>query len=147
MSEYNKELTKRWFDEVWNKGRREAIDEMMPTECVLHDGNVSAAGPDGFKPFYDRMQAAFSDHHVEVSMVIAEGDLCCARWTATMRHTGDALGVPATGKHLTCTGTSVIRFAQGRMIEAWQNWDEMGLMRQISGGEPAPIYVAASASV
>ena len=143
MSEVNKELARRWFEEVWNKGRRDAIDEMMPVDCVLHDGNVSITGPDGFKPFYDRLQAAFSDHRIEIAMSIAEGDLVCVRWIATMRHTGDDLGVPATDKQVRCTGTSVIRFAGGRMVEAWQNWDEMGLMQQIQAGVSAQTSVAA----
>jgi SnoaL-like polyketide cyclase len=61
MSEANKQLARRWFDEVWNKQRRQAIAEMLDSDSVVHEGAHSARGPEGFYSFYDRMQAAFSN--------------------------------------------------------------------------------------
>ena len=82
----------RWFEEVWNNGRREVIDEMFPPEFVMYDGGTESKGPDGFKPFYDRMRASFSDIKVTPHESISDGDLACLRWSATMRHpvTGSA---------------------------------------------------------
>ena len=31
-----KALVRRWFEEVWNKGREEAIDEMFAEDGVAH---------------------------------------------------------------------------------------------------------------
>ena len=53
------------------------------------------------------------------------------RWTATMTHKGDELGFAATGSPATVTGMSVVRIAGGKIVEAWNNWDLMGLMQQI----------------
>lgn len=143
MSEQNKKLVRRWFEEVWNQGRREVIDELMPTECIIYDGSKPVKGPEEFKPFYDRIQSAFSESHMEVMDTIAEGDTVCARWQVTMRHTGDSLGLPATGKQVKISGISVIRFADGRMVEAWQNWDMMGMLEQLQGTQPAMLYMSA----
>jgi steroid delta-isomerase-like uncharacterized protein len=144
MSESNIALARRWFDEIWNKGRREAIDELMPADCIIHDGDATIVGPEGFKPYFDRLQAAFSDIHVEILDNFAAGDLVCTRWVVTMRHTGDALGMPATGKQLRATGMGIVRIRNGRFAEGWQNWDMLGLMEQIHGANRAAVYMAAS---
>ena len=143
MSDHQKASIVRWFEEVWNKGRREVIDEMFPPEIILHDGDTVSKGPEAFKLFYDRMRASFSDIKVTPEEAISEGDLVCLRWSVTMRHTGDGIGVPSTGKQLRTTGMTMIRFANGRFSEAWQNWDMMQLMEQINNAPQSKTYIAA----
>lgn len=142
MSDH-KAMIGRWFEEVWNKGRREVIDEMFPPEIILHDGDAVSKGPEAFKVFYDRMRTSFSDIKVTPEESISEGDLVCLRWSVTMRHTGDGMGVPSTGKQLRTTGMTMIRFANGRFAEAWQNWDMMQLMEQINDAPRSKTYIAA----
>lgn len=146
MSEANKQLGRRWFEEVWNKRRRDVIAEMLDPDAVVHEGNVDARGPEGFYAFYDRMQAAFSKVHVTVEDAIAEGDKVCIRWSCTMQHTGSGLGVPATNKQLHTTGISIIRVVNGKLGEGWQNWDMLNLMQQIKEEPAAPTYIAAGAA-
>jgi predicted ester cyclase len=138
-----REAVIRWFEEVWNKGRREAIEEILPPHFVLHEGDVAAKGPEGFKPFFDRMQASFSGIHVTPHEAISDGDYVCLRWSATMRHTGDGLGMKATGKQVHTTGMSMVRFADGRFAEAWQNWDMVGILEQINSAGRSELFVAA----
>src|SRR6266480_213632 len=99
-------LIVRWFEEVWNQGRRESIDAMLHPEGVIHDGPTLCKGPEGFKPFFDRMRAAFSDIRVTVHEVVSAGDLSSVRWSATMRHATDDLA-PATGNEIRITGISM----------------------------------------
>jgi steroid delta-isomerase-like uncharacterized protein len=146
MSEANQQLITQWFEEVWNKGRREAIAEMLAPEAVIREGDATVKGPEGFYGFFDRMHAAFSGIHITVLDTIAEGDQVCARWSCSMKHTGDGLGVPATGKPLVTTGISIARIRDGKIVEAWQNWDMLGLMQEIKGEGMAPTYIAANAS-
>jgi len=82
---------------------------MMGKDSMIHDGGVTITGPEDFKPYFDRLQSAFSDIHVEVLKTLAEDEWVCLRWVVTMRHTGDSLGVPATGKHLRAAGMSMSR--------------------------------------
>ena len=143
MSEIDRKLGERWFEEVWNKGRREAIAEMLAPEGVIHDGGDAMQGPAGFYPFYDRIRATFSDMHVKVEDTFAEGNVLCVRWSCSVRHTGDGLGFPPTGKTCHITGISIVRFAHGQLVEAWQNWDMLGLLQQIQGAPKAATYITA----
>jgi steroid delta-isomerase-like uncharacterized protein len=137
-------LGRRWFEEVWNRGRREAIAEMMAPDAVIHDGATDSTGPGGFYPFFDRMNEAFSDMRLTLEAVIAQGDAACVRWSCTMNHTGGGLGIPPTGKPIHITGISILRASDGKIVEAWQNWDMLGLMEQIHGqGKTAATYIGA----
>lgn len=143
MSEQPKQTIVRWFEEVWNKGRRQTIDELLSPDCVIHDGNTSLKGPEEFKKYFDLMRSAFSEIQVTPEEAVSEGTLVCLRWSVKMRHTGDGLGMPATGRNVQMTGISIVRFAGGRFAEAWQNWDMLGVMQQIQQAEPAKLYMSA----
>jgi predicted ester cyclase len=139
------EMARRWFEEVWNMRRRDAIAEMMHPDAVVHDAGVDTRGPSGFYPFFDRIHATFSDMHVTVNDTIEQGDRVCVRWSCTMRHTGEGLGMAPTGKALEITGITIMRVEGGKMIEGWQNWDMLGLLAQIEGKMKGATYVGASA--
>ena len=79
QKEAQRTFAARWFEEVWNKSRREAIDEMFPEGAVLHDGQNVYRGPEEFKRFYDVLRAKLSDVRITLLEVIAEGDIWSAR--------------------------------------------------------------------
>ncbi len=93
------------------------------------------------KLFFNRLQSAFSDIRVTTHEAISDGDFVCLRWSATMRHTGDALGMPATHKQLHTSGISIVRVKEGRFAEAWQNWDMLGVTQQITNTAQAKLYM------
>ena len=124
-SEQNKHLVHRWFEEVWNQGRREVIAELFAPDCVLHDGNVRIRGPREFEAFFDALQSRFVDIRVTPGIALCDGDLVSLRWTVECRD-------KSTGKNLSTTGISIVRVKDGRFIEAWQNWDAAGLAAQLS---------------
>jgi steroid delta-isomerase-like uncharacterized protein len=147
MTDADRDLGQRWFDEVWNKRRREAIGEMMASNAVVHDGNETS-GPEAFYQFFDRISSAFPNIRVEVTDTIAEGNKLCVRWVSEATHTGDGLGFPATGRRIKVTGISILCVEQGKFVEAWQNWDMLGMMEQLKGDDhAAPTFIAASQPV
>jgi len=127
--EQNKRLILRWFDEVWNQGRRETIKELFAAECVLHDGASAYRGPEEFTAFHDRLRAEFSQFSVRPIVSLAEGDLACMRWNIEFVHT-------ASGRPVQITGISVVRVRNGQFVEAWQNWDTAGLAAQLANENP-----------
>jgi steroid delta-isomerase-like uncharacterized protein len=125
----------RWFEEVWNKGREEAIDEMFADEGVAHglldENGEELRGPAGFKPFFRKFRDAFPNIEVVIEDCIAEGDKAAARCTVRAKHTGEGLGVAATGNAVEFTGISIVRVRDGKIVEAWNNFDFMSLNQQI----------------
>jgi steroid delta-isomerase-like uncharacterized protein len=127
-------LMRRWFEEVWNEGRAESIDELFPEHAVLWGVSrmgVASQGPAEFKEFHKALRAAFPDVHIELEDVVQEGDMAFARWTATMTHSGDGLGMAPTGRALHLSGMSALRVHDGKLVEGWNNWDQMGMARQL----------------
>jgi steroid delta-isomerase-like uncharacterized protein len=141
MTQMERNLGSLWFEEVWNKRRRDAITEILTPDAVVHDGGIDAKGPEGFYPFYDLLMTALSDLRITVHDTIAEHDRICVRWSCVAKHTGDGLGIPPTGKAINVTGISLLRVADGRLVEAWQNWDMLGLMEQIHGRARSATYI------
>jgi predicted ester cyclase len=144
MTESERGLGQRWFELVWNQLRRDAISEMLPPDGVLHESGVDSTGPEGFYPFFDRMNATFSELQVKVEDSIAEGDRVCVRWSCRARHTGGGLGIDPTGVTIHITGISIFRVGGNSIVEAWQNWDMLGMLEQIKGLGKSGTHVAGS---
>ena len=128
-------LAEEWFDEVWNKRQIEAIDRLFAVDGVAH-GLVDAQGnelrgPAGFKPFFLQFTKVFPDIHVEVADTICEADKIAARCIVTATHRGDSLGVPASNKRVQFTGITILKIKDGKITEAWNNFDFQGLASQI----------------
>jgi steroid delta-isomerase-like uncharacterized protein len=143
MAQENSILIRRWFEEVWNNGRMEAIDEMASPGVIGH-GQAQHATDIGlreFKPFVQALRSAFPDMKVTIDYIIEQGDKVVARWTSTMTHRGEFLGIAPTGKKATITGTTTQRISGGKIVEGWDNWDQLGLLVQI-GAVPAAHFVA-----
>ncbi|MBV9824477.1 MAG: ester cyclase [Alphaproteobacteria bacterium] len=143
MAEREVMLVRRWFEEVWNQRRVEAMDELLAADARVYGlgaGNDVVIGPAGFRPAYEQLLGAFPDIHFTVEDAISVGDLVALRWTARATHTGDHLGVPATGETVTITGMVFARAQDGKMVEGWNNWDMLGLMHA-TGQVPGPKIV------
>lgn len=135
MSDEGKALVHRWFEEVWNKGRAEAIDEMFAEDGIAHglsdEMGAPLRGPEHFKAFHQNFRAALPDIEVIVEDTVAEGDKVAARCTVRATHQGEGLGVAATNKPVEITGMSIVRIKDGKIVEGWNNFDFMKLYQQI----------------
>lgn len=135
MSTESQDLIRRWFEEVWNKGREDAIDEMFAADGIAHglteEGDKTLRGPEQFKPFYRTFRSAFPDLEVVVEDTISEGDKLAARCTVRGKHQSDSLGFAATGLSTDFTGITIVRIERGKIVEAWNNFDFMRMYRQL----------------
>jgi steroid delta-isomerase-like uncharacterized protein len=149
MSDHNITLIRRWFDEVWNEGRLETIRELMAPDAVGIGQAGSAVvirGPQQFEAFVEKLRGAFPDIHVTIEDAFCGDDRVVARWSATMTHSGDQLGIPASGKQVRITGISIARIANGQIVEGWDNWDQLALMREIGAITDSTVTLTASST-
>ena len=135
MSDKNKALIRRWFEEVWNKGRAEAIAEMFADDGIAHglsdDVDNPLGGPQGFLPFHAQFREAFPNIEVIVEDQIAEGDKVATRCSVRGKHSGDSLGFAATQMPVEFTGVTITRIRDGQIVEAWNNFDFMKMYKQL----------------
>lgn len=132
--EENVELMRRWFREVWDEGKKKTIYDLIAPEAVaigqLEDGKA-LHGPADFVPFVEQIRGAFPDIKMVVEDTFGAGDKVVLRWSATMTHTGDHLGMLATGKRVKLTGMSIVRIRDNKIVEGWDSWDQLGMLKQI----------------
>lgn len=131
MSIDNKTLVQRWFSEVWNEGRADAIDEMLADDAVVHGLGADLHGPAEFKHFHSAYRNAYPDVAIHIDGLVAEGDMVAVRWSAIGTHRGDGLGFPATGRRAQFTGMVFVRIKEGKLVEGWNNFDQLGMLQQL----------------
>ncbi len=138
MSADNKALVLRYVEEVLNKKNLSLIDELFAPTFIDHDASMpEAKGPAGIKRVAAMVHASFPDLQFTVEDMVAEGDKVVYRYTVRGTHLGDFMGIAPTGKQTAVTGIHIYRIANGKLQEEWENWDMLGLMRQL-GVLPQP---------
>jgi steroid delta-isomerase-like uncharacterized protein len=133
--EENVALMRRWFQEVWNEGRVQTIYELLAED--IHgwgqdEPGVEIRKPADFEALYNRLHGAFPDMKLTVGDAFGAGDRVVVRWSAVMTHTGDHLGVAASHKKVHISGITIARIVSGKIVEGWDNWDQLALMQQIA---------------
>ena len=137
MSEENKALVERFVGEAFNRGNLGIADEVYATRFFSHGTPEGEGGPEYVKQFVNMYRVAFPNGRAVIEDMIAEGDEVAYRWTYRGTHQGELMGIPPTGKEVTITGITINRFADGKIVEEWNNFDQLGMMQQL-GVIPAP---------
>jgi len=141
--EENKRLVERFYEQVWARGNVQFAEEVFADDYVRHDLRPTqpAPGAAGQAQVAKAFRAAFPDLQWRVDLLVAEGDLVAARWTASGTHTGTWAGLAATGRRAEFSGVNIFRFdATGKVVEIWNHRDDLGLQEQLGaavhGGAP-----------
>ena len=140
MSEENKVLVRRYFEEIWDKGNLDLIEELFTTNFVRHGPTATEGevrGLEGFKALVTMYRTALPDLRIPIEELIAEGDRVVTRWTARGTHQGELMGNAPTGDRASVTGILIDRISGGKIEEEWVDYDTLHLMQQI-GGVPQP---------
>jgi steroid delta-isomerase-like uncharacterized protein len=123
---------KRRYIEAFNRRDLAAFTDLFAPEYVLHaTGFPETRGPVELRKAVAASLESLSDVRLTADEMVAEGDRVATRWTLRARHTGTFMGVLATGRELTLSGTIIDRFVDGRIVEGWETVDMLGLMRQL----------------
>ncbi len=133
-------IVRRWFEEVWNQGREETVDELFAPDGIGHglgEGTADVRGPADFKIFLRNMRSAFPDAHIRIEDTIVERDRAVVRVVLEGTHLGEGLGLPPTRRRVSVTGIVILKVTGGQIAEGWNSWDQLGLLRQL-GAIPAP---------
>jgi len=121
--------------EAINTGNLALLDKFVAPGYVEH-----SEGFQGVEPFRQQVaafRAAFPDLRVAIEDVLTDGDRFASRTTVTGTHTGDLMGMPATGKRISVEAVDIGRVHDGQAAERWGGLNMYALLTQL-GVIPAP---------
>jgi steroid delta-isomerase-like uncharacterized protein len=133
MSAETKGIARRFFEEAFNSGNLDVVDELASPEFVNHDAALPepTVGIEAAKASIRAYREAFPDLRISIELQVAEGEYVTTRWSGRGTHQGDLMGMSATGKQATVTGITIDRIVDGLFVESWTNWDTLGLLVQL----------------
>jgi steroid delta-isomerase-like uncharacterized protein len=126
----------QWLIDFWSKGDYSLAHELHAADYVRHDSPFPINNPDAYVQFIQIYRSAFPDLTFTLEDMLVEGDRVVLRWRATATHTGELLGIPATGKAVNMRGMDLLHFREGKIIESWGVFDSLDVLRQIGAFPP-----------
>jgi steroid delta-isomerase-like uncharacterized protein len=132
VTEKNKAMVRRFWEEVFNGRKLSLIDEIFTADWVYHGvGGLKVYGPEGLKQFLTEYYNAFPDMQVKVENLIAEGDKVVSHMTSRGTHKGELMGIAPTGKQVTVPVICISRFVDDKIGEDWEIIDLFGMLQQL----------------
>lgn len=129
----NKDLVRRLYEEAFNGGNLDVVAELVAPDVVTHNPLIldAPAGPDSVRGGIEMLRGAFSDLHVEIVDLIAEGDRVASSIVMSGTNTGDYRRGGATGNSGSIRAFFVWRVADGRLAESWGVADRFDFLQQM----------------
>jgi steroid delta-isomerase-like uncharacterized protein len=129
--EENKAIVRRIF-EASNTGNPDILEEVIADDIIIHNPKPGQLpGSEGAKQSFQKFHSGFPDVKVTVEHMIAEEDLVMMHLLISATHKGEFAGISPTGKQITITGMEIVRLANGKVVERWSNFDQLGFYRQL----------------
>jgi predicted ester cyclase len=129
-----RKLSRDWFEIVWNRKDDSGIEKMAASDVIVHgldERGKPRKGTEFFRKFRRGFLSAFPDIHVDVEDVLVEGDKSAVRITFTGTHTGEGIGMPPTRLKFVSTAIAIMKWRDGKIAEAWNEFDAAGMMWQL----------------
>ena len=123
-------VVRRWFNEVWNAGREQAIYQLMAPNALIHGlGGEVMIGPTQFVGYFRAIHGALRPIEVTVVRTIVDGEMVAAHCHVTARHAGPSLGAPS-GRTVDFWGMTMSRVVDGQIVEGWNCFDFLTMYQQ-----------------
>jgi len=129
VEEKNKAVARTALEEMLGRGRIEENEAIYSPDYVSHGSRDIGRADD--RETTKGWRQAFPDLRVQIDKILAEGDLVSVRFIAEGTNTASGLGLPATGKAIRITGTTILRIVDGKIVEEWPSFDQLDLLRQL----------------
>jgi steroid delta-isomerase-like uncharacterized protein len=129
MSEDNKALARRSWEVLDNL---DVLDEVYADDLVWHEPDQDVRGPEEARQFVMMYKTAFPDLSATVEDVLSDGDKVVTRYTLRGTHQGEIEEFgPPTGRQIELQGITIHRMEDGKIVEEWERYDNLGVMQQL----------------
>jgi predicted ester cyclase len=134
MSAELKAKIKRAYEEAWNQGKVDGLDEIFAPNCVRHRPPFADFEDlEAYKNHIKDSRTSYPDVKLTIDELIVEGDWSASLWTwgGTQSGVSPTSGAPPTNKYVEFRGCSITRWEGGKEVEEWELGDYLGLMEQL----------------
>ncbi|MBL0174610.1 MAG: ester cyclase [Ignavibacteria bacterium] len=132
--EKNKQLVREYAAAILGKRDFSQFSKFADPSFKIDRSAVpeAIAGAAGLNAQMDMLYKAFPDLEIQIADMIASNDKVLVRFEAPGTHTGDFIGIKPTGKKVVWKGLVLYHIKDGKLIHAWANWDDTGLINQLT---------------
>ena len=131
-TDQNKNLVRRFFDEMCNQRKLNIADELFASNHEYHDPQCPVRpGPEGMKDLISTYQTAYPDAYWHVVETINADNTIVTRWRATGTQEMELNGISPTGKPVDVQGIWIHRFSNDKITSSWNVWDTLGMLQQL----------------
>lgn len=133
-----KATMQRIYDEVFNQGNVDVIDELLADDFLEHEALPPGIpqGKDAPRVYTTMFRGAFPDFNMAVQEMLQDGDKVITRVRVSGTHQGEFMGIPPTGKKFEVTAVDIVEFRDGKGIGHWGVMDMAAMMEQLGVGGP-----------
>jgi steroid delta-isomerase-like uncharacterized protein len=131
-TEANKEVVRRFYEELWNEWRIDLADQIV-VEDVRFRASLGSiiTGREAFKGYVETVRAAFPDFHHTIDEMLAVGDRVVTRVTYSGTHKGKLRDVEPTGADVEYVGAAFFRLSSERIEDGWVVGDTQEVWRAL----------------
>ena len=129
----SRQVITRYFEEVWNRGQLDVLDEIMASDYVNHNPGIPnpRPGPEDLKPIVRAMRDGIPDLHYRILDMVLTPDKVAVYLRVTGTHRGTLFGIAPTGRKIDVRQMQIEWLREGQIWQHWRVTDELGLMRQL----------------
>ncbi len=126
-------VAREFVEKVFNGRDAERARDFFTSDVVWHGGALgTVTGVDTIVPILGGFIGALSEINAQEQDVLASGDLVAIRLVVSATHTGNMLGVPATGRRVQWDAVDIYRVTEdGRISEQWAFEDLAAILSQV----------------
>ncbi|MGC4108929.1 MAG: ester cyclase family protein [Nocardioides sp.] len=127
-----------FYEDVWNQKDPDAVAGLVSPEFQYIDPSVPAMppGPEGYTAMTGQFLAGIPDLTITVDNVVSSGSQVAMHWIGTGTQTGEFMGIPPTGLHVTAEAMSFLTFDGDRIATNFSVFDALGVLMQLGAIPP-----------
>lgn len=133
MSDDLKAKVRKIYEEAYNKGNLDVLDEILDAKYVRQQPPMQKVeGVQAYKAFVSETIGAYTGFEMVVEDILADGNKTVAKLILTGKNTGriPSLKTPPTGREISMHSCVVSTWENGKIVEEMAYNDYLGLTYQ-----------------
>ena len=137
MLNTDKAVVRDYLEKAFNGRNPKILPELVADDFLDHHIPASfPRGPAGISQWLEVAFTPFPDSRIRIEDMVAENGCVSVRYTFIGTHTGDFMGMAATGRRFSINGMAMARLHDGKLVEWWEVNDVASLTRQLENPSP-----------